>query len=54
LTVFPEKSGIDPVVVNVAGITCGVQRQDTKKFVIVYGELSIQSGNLRTKINNIE
>ena len=31
-----------------------VQRQDTKKLVIVNGELSIQSGNLRTKINNIE
>ena len=31
-----------------------VQRQDTIKLVIVNGELSIQSGNLRTKINNIE
>ena len=31
-----------------------VQRQDTKKSVIVNGELSIQSGNLRTNINNIE
>jgi hypothetical protein len=31
-----------------------VQRQDTRKLVIVNGELSMQSGNLRTKINNIE
>ena len=31
-----------------------VQRQDTKMLVIVNGELSIQSGHLRTKINNIE
>ena len=31
-----------------------VQRQDIKKLVIVNGELSIKSGNLRTKINNIE